>query len=138
MNVKIELAPLNDTDRDSSSWYVLRTYNRQEMAIGDFLSRRGLELFIPFATVERTVGGQVIPSNTPILRNIIFVHGTLSADELKDALVQCSYPSCLLKNRADNSPFVVDNQQIEELRSLCMTNVSDAIVSKLNSLLSQK
>lgn len=138
MNVKIESALLNDTQRDSDAWYVLRTYNRHEIAVGDFLKRRGLELFVPFTNVEHTFGGQTSQSKVPTIRNIIFVRCTLSADALKEVLEQCPYPSSLLKNKADDSLFMVDNQQVVELGTLCITNVSDVIMSKLNSLLSSK
>lgn len=104
-----------------NTWIVVRTFNRQELTVGEFLKAEGLTCFIPMHYVER-----ISDSNRrlhrilmPVIHNYVFIEKTLPVQELATTLSRCRIPVYLLKAHESDQPVEIAEREMAEFRMLC-------------------
>jgi transcription antitermination factor NusG len=96
------------TDTAATAWHVLQTKSRQEKALAETLSARGLQFFLPLINVNRVYGGRRAKAELPLFPGYLFLKGSL----------EDVYTADRTKRVAKVIP-VFDQQKLhEELRSL--------------------
>lgn len=94
-------------------WFAMRaTYNR-ELRAGDYLTAKGLEVFIPFKKVIKSVGGVKRKVAVPAIKSLFFVKATKEA--LKQAKYGQEYIQYMTKREGErNIPIIVPDYQMEQ------------------------
>lgn len=103
------------------TWLVIQTFNRRELSVSTFLTEKGLNHFIPMRFQERYDGYDKKPKRVlvPVVHNYVFVEKTLGDDAMQGLLVECPYPSRLLKLKNSDKPSEISNREMSEFRMLC-------------------
>jgi hypothetical protein len=65
-------------------WHVLQTKSRQEKALAEGLSNRGIKCFLPLAQVNRVYGNRKAKVDLPLFPGYLFLKGTLEDVYLAD------------------------------------------------------
>lgn len=101
-------------------WLVVRTFNRQELIVSEFLKSEGLTCFIPMHYVERDGHGEKAKRQLmPVIHNYVFIEKTLPLETLTTIMTRCSVPIYLLKAHDGNHPAEISNREMVEFRMLC-------------------
>ena len=102
-------------------WTVVRTFNRQELIVSDFLRQEGLICFIPMHYVEKQVGDTPKPRRVliPIIHNYVFVMLEMPMKQFASLLAKCPTPLYILKHRDTDTPVEISNSEMMEFRMLC-------------------
>ena len=81
------------------NWTVIRTFNRHEMIISEFLKKEGLTSFIPMQYVERQNTSDQKPRRVlaPVLHNYVFVELSMPMKQFSALLAKCATPLYILK-----------------------------------------
>ncbi|WP_418696796.1 UpxY family transcription antiterminator [Bacteroides sp.] len=109
-----------DNQKKYTTWYVLRTYNRQELKISEYLSELGKEHFIPMTYVERKGrDGKVKRVLTPVVHNMIFLRKDEPQKLMLDMLEGCTVPLSVLRKENSTECYEIPENQMTEFRSLC-------------------
>jgi transcription antitermination factor NusG len=103
------------------AWTVVRTFNRHETIVSEFLKREGLTCFIPMRYVEKRVGDDVKPRRVlvPVIHNYVFVRVDVPVSQLSSLLVNCATPLYILKRKDTDCPVEISNREMVEFRMLC-------------------
>ena len=111
-------------------WLVLQTFWKREMEVSSFLNERGVNHFIPMAYKERYVKGQDRPKRilAPVVHNYIFFEKTMTDQELRTLMSDCTIPVHLLKHKGTNAPCTISNREMFEFRMLCDPNFNHKVV----------
>lgn len=112
----------NETmDREQSTWLVLRTFNRQEMSVADFLNTHGITCFIPMTYKEKYAGEGLKPKRVlvPVIHNYIFIEKSMPIAELKTMLAACRTPLHFMQEKDKNEPVEISNREMLECRLIC-------------------
>lgn len=102
-------------------WTVVRTFNRQELVVKDFLRQEGLECFIPMHYTEKQVGTDSKPHRVlvPVIHNYVFVMLEMPMKQFSSLLARCATPLYILKHRDSDRPVEISNREMIEFRMLC-------------------
>lgn len=102
-------------------WTVVRTFNRHEMIVSDFLSQEGLTCFVPMRYSEKQVGDDLKPRRVlvPVIHNYVFVELGMPVKQLSSLLTKCATPLYILKHRDTDLPVEISNREMMEFRMLC-------------------
>ena len=102
-------------------WTVVRTFNRHEMIVSDFLKQEGLTCFIPMRYAERQAGDESKPRRIliPVIHNYVFVGLEMPMKQFCSLLAKCATPLYILKHRDTDSPVEISNREMMEFRMLC-------------------
>ncbi len=68
----------------ASRWHVLQTKSRQEKALAEGLTNRGIKCFCPWAQVNRVYGSRKAKVDLPLFPGYLFLRGTLEEVYLAD------------------------------------------------------
>lgn len=66
-----------ESESCSDQWFVLRTKSRQEKALAEALTARGIAFFLPLFRAVRYYGRRKVQSELPLFACYLFVHGQL-------------------------------------------------------------
>ena len=63
--------------KNDKIWTVIRTFNRHELMVSDFLKQEGLTCFIPMRYSEKQAGDDLKPHRVlvPVIHNYVFTSG---------------------------------------------------------------
>lgn len=102
-------------------WTVVRTFNRHELVISDFLKQEGLTCFIPMLYQEKVIGDDPKPKRVmvPVIHNFVFVQLSIPMKQLCALLANCNTPLYVLKARDADEPVEISNREMVEFRMLC-------------------
>ena len=102
-------------------WTVVRTFNRHEMIVSDFLKQEGLTCFIPMRYTEKLAGDDLRPRRVlvPVIHNYVFVDLEMPMTQLSSLLAKCATPLYILKHRDTDLPVEISNREMMEFRMLC-------------------
>jgi len=102
-------------------WTVVRTFNRHELIVSDFLKREGLTCFIPMRYVEKQVADDAKPHRVlvPVVHNYVFVSLDMPMSQFCSLLAKCATPLYILKYRDTDRPVEISNREMMEFRMLC-------------------
>ena len=79
--------------KEQRNWLVLRTLNRRERDVSDFLKEKGLPHFIPMRYKEKaTPDGKLQRVLVPVVHNYLFVEEQMPVQEMKSLMAECRYP----------------------------------------------
>lgn len=100
---------------------VVRTFNRHEMIVSDFLKQEGLTCFIPMRYTEKLVGDDPKPRRflVPVIHNYVFVRQEIPVKQLSSLLAKCATPLYILKHKDHDIPVEITNREMVEFRMLC-------------------
>ena len=107
--------------KEEQKWMVVRTFNRHEVAVSDFLRQEGITSFIPMRYVERQNADDQKPRRVlvPVIHNYVFVMLPMPAKQFAALLSACPTPLYLLKNKDSDQPVEIPNHEMLEFRMLC-------------------
>lgn len=106
--------------KEQRNWLVLRTFNRRERDVSDFLKEKGLPHFIPMRYKEKaTPDGRLQRVLVPVVHNYLFVEEQMPVQEMKSLMAECRYPLHFLSRRDDKQPYVISEREMLEFRMLC-------------------
>lgn len=107
--------------KNDKIWTVIRTFNRHEMMVSDFLKQEGLTCFIPMRYSEKQVGDDLKLRRVlvPVIHNYVFVELEMPMKQLVSLLAKCATPLCILKHRDTDLPVEISNREMMEFRMLC-------------------
>ena len=102
-------------------WMVVRTFNRHEVIVSDFLKQEGLTCFIPMRYTEKLAGDDLKPRRVlvPVIHNYVFVELEMPVTQLSSLLAKCATPLYILKHRDTDLPVEISNREMMEFRMLC-------------------
>ena len=108
-------------DQNRQIWMVVRTFNRHELLVSDFLRQEGLTCFIPMQYAEKMVGEDQKPRRVlvPVIHNYVFVLQTMPVRAFSALLAKCDTPLYILKTRDSDQPVEIPNREMLEFRMLC-------------------
>ena len=107
--------------KEEQIWTVVRTFNRHETMVSDFLKAEGITSFIPMRYVERLSADESKPRRVlvPVIHNYVFVALTMPMKAFEMLMIQCATPLYILKNRNNGQPVEISNHEMQEFRMLC-------------------
>ncbi len=107
--------------KNNKIWTVIRTFNRHEIMVSDFLRQEGLTCFIPMRYSEKQVGDDLKPRRVlvPVIHNYVFVEFEMPMKQLVSLLAKCATPLYILKHRDTDCPVEISNREMMEFRMLC-------------------
>ena len=115
------------------SWIVLRTFNRHERLLSEFLKEKGLTCFVPMRYKERLAGGNGKPKQLiPVIHDYVFLENTLTKEHLEGLLSKCPTPLYVLKSKETDCPFEIPSREMAEFRLLCDPDFEGLIEFSLN------
>ena len=102
-------------------WTVVRTFNRQELIVIDFLKQEGLTCFIPMRYMEKQVGNDSKSRRVllPVIHNYVFVQLEMPMKQFGSLLAKCAQPLYILKHRDTDLPVEISSREMMEFRMLC-------------------
>ena len=108
-------------DREQQKWTVVRTFNRHELVVNDFLKEAGLTCFIPMRYREKIMDEGQKPRRilVPVIHNFVFVEKTIPTKELNTLLAKCRTPLYILKTKDTDKAVEIPNREMLEFRMLC-------------------
>lgn len=110
----------------TSCWCVIRTYNRKETIISNYLTEQGIEHFIPMTYSERKDReGKMQRVLVPVVHNLIFFRKDRSDKALASLLAECPVPLSIMKEKSTGRVCEIPESQMVEFRYLCDPNFSD-------------
>jgi len=103
------------------SWIVVRTFNRHERTLSEFLKQEGIVCFVPMQYTERLSEKEEKSKKVlaPVIHDYVFIKNTLPVDQLENLLSRCRTPLYLLKSKETELPLVISNSEMVEFRMLC-------------------
>lgn len=103
------------------TWVVIRTFNRREGVLSEFLRQRGVTHFIPVHYAEKFAGSDRKPRRVlvPIIHNFVFICKSMPMAELESLLSECAIPLYILKTKETNQPAEISNREMLDFRMLC-------------------
>lgn len=107
-------------------WYILRSFNCQELKVSQFLTEKGKHHFIPMMYVEKPDRkGNLRRVLAPVVHNLIFLEKDDSQRNLMQLLEECPV-TCYALRKEDSSEWCeVPDREMIEFRALCDPNFSD-------------
>lgn len=94
-------------------WFAMRATYNMELRARDYLLTKGLEVFVPFKKVIKSVGGVKRKVAVPAIKSLFFVKATKEA--LKQAKYGQGYIQYFTKREGDkNVPIIVPEYQMEQ------------------------
>lgn len=110
-------------------WYILRTFNCQELQVSSFLKRNGMTHFIPMTYKEKFIDENTKPKRvcTPLVHNYIFIEKGESEKELRDILHECPYPNYVYHKQDSQRFYEVSDEEMTEFRLLCDPTFNKAL-----------
>ena len=107
--------------KEDTVWTVVRTFNRHEMMVSDFLKAEGVTSFIPMQYVERQSADDSKAHRmlVPVIHNYVFVALRMPMRQFEMLMAKCATPLYILKNRDNGQPVEISNREMQEFRMLC-------------------
>ena len=111
-----------------STWYAIRTFNCQELRLGEFLTENGKEYFIPMTYAEkRNREGRVRRVLVPVVHNLLFVRKDVPQRQMLRLLSECNLPLNIFRREGTTECYEIPDSQMLEFRSLCDPNFRDTL-----------
>lgn len=108
-------------------WYVLYTFNCNELKISDYLKSKGLSHFIPMMYVEKfTREGKRKRLLVPVVHNMIFVRKDESTGNLLKCLVEAPVSVRVLRKDHSMELYEIPDRDMVEFRTLCDPDFADS------------
>ena len=107
--------------KEEQFWTVVRTFNRHEQVVCEFLKQEGITCFIPMHYAEKQVADETKPRKVlvPVIHNYVFVGLSMPIKQFTTLLSKCATPLYVLKTRDTDQPVEISNREMLEFRMLC-------------------
>ena len=107
--------------KEEQIWTVVRTFNRHEQVVCDFLKQEGISCFVPMRYVEKQIADEPKPHRVlvPVIHNYVFVGLSIPINQLVTLLSKCTTPLYILKTKGTDHPVEISNREMMEFRMLC-------------------
>ncbi len=105
-------------------WYVIRTFNCQEMKISDFLTEKKKTHFVPmtYAEIKKRENNKPKRVLVPAVHNLIFLRKDESQKSILKLLEECNIPLNVLRKETTSRCYEIPDCQMTEFRTLCDPN----------------
>ncbi len=114
---------VSNNQKSSDVWYVLRTFNCQELKIRDFLKEKKKVHFVPMTYAEKRVReGEVKRVLVPVVHNLIFLLKDESQKSILRMLQECPISLSVLREAHSAKCYEIPDCQMTEFRILCDPN----------------
>jgi len=115
-------------------WAVIRTFNRHELMVCDFLKQEGLASFIPMRYVQKQIADDAKPHRVlvPVIHNYIFVELSIPMQQFISLMSKCATPLYILRTRDTDRAVEISNREMMEFRMLCDPAFEQQIVITQN------
>ena len=111
----------------SPVWYILRSFNCQELKVSQFLTEKGKRHFIPMMYAEKPDReGRPRRVLLPVVHNLIFLEKDSSQRSLLQTLSECPVPWYILRKEHSSDLYEIPDKDMEEFRALCDPNFDDS------------
>ncbi len=111
----------------SSVWYILRTFNCQELKLSQFLTEKGCPHFIPMMYAEKPDRqGRAHRGLLPVVHNLLFLEKDRSERSLLHTLSKCPFPWYIPRKEGSSALYEIPDKEMEEFRALCDPNFDDS------------
>lgn len=111
----------------SSVWYILRTFNCQELKLSQFLTENGCPHFIPMMYAEKPDRqGRAHRVLLPVVHNLLFLEKDRSERSLLHTLSECPFPWYIPRKEGSSALYEIPDKEMEEFRALCDPNFDDS------------
>lgn len=118
---------MNQTD-DKSPWYAIRTFNCQELRLGEYLTEKGKEYFIPMTYTERrNREGHTKRVLVPVVHNLLFLRKDEPQKHLFRMLSECNLPMTVFRKEGTGEWYEIPENQMLEFRALCDPDFKDTL-----------
>lgn len=117
-------------ESQAKQWYALRTFNRRELDVKQWLEDRGHEVFVPMRMVEHIVTGVSKPvrSFVPAIHNYLFSVRQLDTRPMRTLVSTCPWPVAILRKAgSDIEPYLVEEEEMNEFRLLSDPSFKDSV-----------
>lgn len=116
--------------KEEQFWTVVRTFNRHEQVVSEFLKQEGITCFIPMQYAEKQVADEAKPRKVlvPVIHNYVFVGLSMPIKQFTTLLAKCSTPLYVLKIRGTDQPVEISNREMLEFRMLCDPSFEQQII----------
>lgn len=110
-------------------WYILRTFNCQELQVSKFLKQNNIDHFIPMTYKEKFIDENSKPQRVyvPLVHNYIFINKKKTEEEIRGVLNTCPYPNFVYKKQESLHYYEVQDEEMTELRLLCDPSFNKAL-----------
>ena len=107
--------------KEEQIWTVVRTFNRHEQVVCDFLKQEGISCFVPMRYVEKQIADEPKPHRVlvPVIHNYVFVGLSIPINQFVTLLSKCTTPLYILKAKGTDHPVEISNREMMEFRMLC-------------------
>lgn len=110
----------------SPVWYILHTFNCQELRVGDYLASKGKTYFIPMMYKEKVNReGRHKRVLLPVVHNLVFLQKDDSEVNLLSLLSESPVLVYVLRKQHTQDFVEVPDREMLEFRTLCDPNFSD-------------
>lgn len=110
----------------SPVWYILYTFNCQELKVGDYLASKGKTYFIPIMYKEKvTREGKHKRVLLPVVHNLVFLQKDDNEKKILEFLSESPVPIYILRKEKTLDCYEVSDKEMLEFRTLCDPNFSD-------------
>lgn len=117
-----------DATEQKSSWYAIRTFNCQELRLGEFLTEKGKDFFIPMTYAERRNRmGQTKRVLVPVVHNLLFLRKDEPQKHLMRLLAECNLPMNVFRKEGTGEWYEIPDRQMLEFRALCDPDFKDTL-----------
>ena len=112
----------------AATWYAIRTFNCQELRLGEFLTEKGKEYFIPMTYAEKkNREGKSKRILVPVVHNLLFLRKDEPQKRLMHTLSECNLPMMVFRKEGTSDWYEIPDAQMVEFRSLCDPNFKDTL-----------
>ena len=116
-------------------WYALRTTYGREKKAYDYMTAKGITVFLPTVNTIKMINGKRKSVTESRLPNIFFAYGTEEEikayvyDNVNLPFLRFYYRHKHVGKKIEKTPMIVPNSQIDSLKIICEAEAEDIIIS---------
>ncbi|MGN0070061.1 MAG: UpxY family transcription antiterminator [Prevotella sp.] len=106
---------------DHFPWYALRLYFVHQQQVADYLTERGMEVFVPMEYADSVDdAGKRHRTLRPVVRNLLFMKKTLSEKHVRGMVAEMPFRVSVLRKSAECADYYeIPARQMLEFRIMC-------------------
>ena len=125
----------SNNPKEPQLWYALRTTYGREKKAYDYMTAKGITVFLPTVNTIKMINGKRKSVTESRLPNIFFAYGTEEEikayvyDNVNLPFLRFYYRHKHEGKKIEKTPMIVPNSQIDSLKIICEAEAEDIIIS---------
>ena len=125
----------SNNQNEPQFWYALRTTYGREKKAYDYMTAKGITVFLPTVSTIKMINGKRKSVTESRLPNIFFAYGTEEEikayvyDNVNLPFLRFYYRHKHEGKKIEKTPMIVPNSQIDSLKIICEAEAEDIIIS---------